>query len=64
MQNIQYIQSIQSIQNIQINSKLFYCELAIMEFSFFIKRPVVSFFSNSRNLEQPGLMIETLEYIR
>ena len=27
-----------------------------------IKQPVLSFFSNSRSLEQPGLMIETLEY--
>ena len=27
-----------------------------------IKRPVLSFFSNSRSLEQPGLIIESLEY--
>ena len=29
-----------------------------------IKRPVLSFFSNSRSLERPGLIIETLEYIQ
>ena len=27
-----------------------------------IKQPVPYFFSNSRSLEQPGLIIETLEY--
>ena len=27
-----------------------------------IKQPVLYFFSNSRSLEQPGLIIESLEY--
>ena len=28
-----------------------------------IKRPVLSFFSNSRSLERPSLIIETLEWV-
>ena len=28
-----------------------------------IKQPVLYIFSNSRSLEQPGLIIETLEYV-
>jgi hypothetical protein len=28
-----------------------------------IKQPVLSFFSNSKSLELPGLIIESLEYV-
>ena len=37
--------------------------LKLVEFSFCLTHPVLSFFSNSRGLERPGLITKTVEYL-